>query len=249
MKKLLLSAVMGVSTLVMAQEKNKNVDYQIKAHYGIGGSSPIAWGLPQEIRKIESYNPTLNIGAEMNATKWFSDEQKWGVRVGVHFENKGMKTKAKVKNYHTEISQDNEKIEGYFTGLVQTNLKNTLITLPVSAVYKVSPKWNLYAGLYMSGMVDKSFTGQVSDGYLHQDTPVGNRILFEGQDSAPYDYSDELRTFQWGAQIGAEWYLGNHFFLSPEINYGFNQIFKSDFKTISYSLHNIYLNVGFGYKF
>lgn len=245
---------MGVSTLAIAQEEtptkeNNKIDYQIRAHYGIGGSSPIAWGLPREIRKIESYNPTLNIGAEMNATKWLSDQQKWGIRAGVRFENKGMKTKARVKNYHTEISQDGDKLQGYFTGLVQTNVKNTHITIPVSAVYKASPKLNLYAGVYASGLVDKSFSGDVSDGYLHQDTPVGNKVLFDNGSSATYDYSDEIRTFQWGAQIGAEWYFANNLFFFPEVNYGFNQIFKSDFKTISYNLHNIYLNVGFGYKF
>ena len=40
-----------------------------------------------------------------------------------------------------------------------------------------------------------------------------------------------------------------HFILFPELNYGINGIFKSEFKSISFALHNIYLNLGFGYKF
>lgn len=260
MKKIFLSAIMGFSTLALAQENtqiekdnqhffNHNIDYQVKANASIGGSSPIAWGLPREIRKIENYTPLPDLGLEINATKWLSDQQKWGIRVGLRSETKGMKTKARVKNYHTEISQEGDKLQGYFTGLVETKVKNTYITIPVSAVYKLSPKWNIYAGLYVSSAVDKTFEGNVSDGYLHQDTPVGNKVLFDNDSFATYDYSNEVRTFQWGAQIGTEWYFAGNFFFFPELNYGFNQIFNSDFKTISYSLHNIYLNVGFGYKF
>ena len=35
-------------------------------------------GMPREIRKIESYNPTLALGLEANATKWVSEDRKWG---------------------------------------------------------------------------------------------------------------------------------------------------------------------------
>jgi hypothetical protein len=34
--------------------------------------------------------------------------------VGVRVEGKGMKTKAEVKNYLTEIKQDNSKVRGYY---------------------------------------------------------------------------------------------------------------------------------------
>ena len=46
-----------------------------------------------------------------------------GIRVGVRVEGKGMKTKAEVKNYLTEIKQDNSKVRGYYTGKVQTTVK------------------------------------------------------------------------------------------------------------------------------
>ena len=79
--------------------------------------------MPREIRKIESYNPTLALGLEANATKWISEDKKWGIRLGVRVEGKGMKTKAEVKNYLTEIKQDNSKVRGYYTGKVQTTVK------------------------------------------------------------------------------------------------------------------------------
>ncbi|NLX81119.1 MAG: outer membrane beta-barrel protein, partial [Proteiniphilum sp.] len=65
----------------------------------------------------------------------------------------------------------------------------------------------------------------------------------------PYDFSNDLRTFQWGAQIGGEYALKRNFNIFANLDYDFNNVFKSDFTAITFSMHNIYLNIGFGYKF
>lgn len=169
--------------------------------------------------------------------------------MGLRFEGKGMTTEATVKNYLTEIIQDKSKIRGYYTGRVKTTVKNTYITFPISAVYHLSNKWSVYGGLYLSGLIDKNFDGYVSDGYLRQNTPVGAKITFEEGGSAPYDFSDEVNKFQWGAQLGGEWTMNKHFRLFADLTYGFNGVLNSDFTAISFSMHNIYLNLGFGYQF
>ncbi|AKH94153.1 PorT family protein [Elizabethkingia anophelis] len=261
MKKILLSILLtlGAGSIISAQQTetttsaskpnffNTDIDYQVRANYSIGGSAPM--GMPREIRKIESYNPTLALGLEANATKWVSLDRKWGIRVGVRVEGKGMKTKAEVKNYLTEIKQDNSKVRGYYTGKVQTTVKNSYITVPVSAVYRLSDKWNLYGGLYFSGLIDKNFDGYVSDGYLRQNTPTGPKITFSEGSTATYDFSNEVRKFQWGLQLGAEWSMNKHFVLFPEFTYGINGLLNKNFDAISFSMHNVYLNMGFGYKF
>lgn len=226
---------------------NTNVDYSVQAQFSIGGSSPL--GFPNTIRKIESFNPGFKFGLEANATKWIQGDSKWGVRLGVRFEEKGMKTKAKVKSYLTEVVEDNSKIRGYFTGTVQTNVSNTYLTMPVSAVYKLTNDWNLYGGLYFSALVDNTFDGYVTDGYLRQNTPTGTKVTFEDGSQAPYDFSENVRKFQWGTQLGAEWKMNKHFKLLSDITYGFNNIFEKDFSSIDFSMHNIYLNIGFGYNF
>ncbi|KUY31001.1 porin family protein [Elizabethkingia ursingii] len=261
MKRVLLTILLslGTSSIISAQQAeantssakpnffNTDIDYQIRANYSIGGSTPL--GMPREIRKIESYNPTLALGLEANATKWISEDKKWGIRLGVRVEGKGMKTKAEVKNYLTEIKQDNSKVRGYYTGKVQTTVKNSYITVPISAVYRLSDKWNLYGGLYFSGLIDKNFDGYVSDGYLRQNTPTGPKITFSEGSTAIYDFSNEVRKFQWGFQLGAEWSMNKHFVLFPEFSYGINGLLNKDFDAISFSMHNVYLNMGFGYKF
>lgn len=224
-----------------------SMDYSIRAQFSIGGSSPL--GLPREIRKIESYNPTLQMGLEANATKWLSDEQKWGVRLGVRVEGKGMKTMASVKGYLTEVIQDNQAIRGYYTGKVHTTVKNTYVTLPISLVYKVNKSWNIYGGLYFSGLIDQHFDGYVTEGYLRQNVPNGTKIDFEDGARADFDFSDEVNNFQWGTQIGGEWKMNKNFRLFAEGTYGINPVLNKDFEAISFSMHNIYLNLGFGYQF
>ena len=238
MKKIFLAvlATFGLSAIGFAQQNGnfftRNMEYQFKTNLSLGGSTPL--GIPREIREIKHYTPVqLILGLEADATKWFSDNQRWGIRVGIR----------------TEVIQGDEKIKGYFTGTVKTLVRNTYVIIPVSAVYRVAPRWKIYGGLYAGLLIDKEFSGHVSDGYLRQDTPVGTKITFEDGTRAEYDFSDELRLFQWGAQLGAEWHLSKHFILFPELNYGINGIFKPDFKSISFSMHNIYLNLGFGYKF
>ena len=73
--------------------------------------------------------------------------------------------------------------------------------------------------------------------------------MFSEGSTAIYNFSNELRKFQWGTQLGAEWFINDHFILFPEFTYGINGLMNKDFNSISFSLHNISLNMGFGYKF
>lgn len=255
MRKIILGIALLIGIMCNAQQAetsknhffNTNIDYQIRANFSIGGSTPI--GIPREIRKIESYNPMILLGAEINTTKWFSDEKIWGIRLGIRSERKGMETKAQVKNYITEIEKSGEKIRGYYTGMVKTEVINSYISLPISVVYRISDRWNLYAGGYFSRAIYQQFKGSVSEGYLRQDTPIGAKISFEQNEQAKYDFSDKIQKTEWGALLGAEWYLNDKFCFFPEITYSFNSLLNPNFEAISFSLHNVYLNLGFGYSF
>lgn len=59
----------------------------------------------------------------------------------------------------------------------------------------------------------------------------------------------DLRKFQWGGQIGVSWLAYKRLSINANLEWGFNSIFNSSFKTISFSLYPIYLNLGFGYNF
>ncbi len=227
---------------------NTNMDYELNAHFSIGGSAPM--GMPVEIRSIEKYNPNLQLGLGVHATKWLDDESDWGVRLGASAAKLGMETKARVKHYKTEVLMDNTYIEGIFTGLVETHVENTYLTVPLSLVYRLSSRWSLYGGPHVAFTLNSRFDGFVSDGdfYEGNDT-TGNLIVFGNNEQASYDFSDEISKIQWGVQVGGEYRYKKHLIFFSHLDYDINNLFKSDFKSISFSLHNIYLNLGFGYRF
>ncbi len=225
-----------------------NTEFQIRAGFSIGGFAPIPF--PTEIRKVESYNPTMVLGLEANVTKWLDDNRKLGFRLGLRAEGRGMKTEAQVKDYYTEVIGDGgQKVTGNFTGMVQTTVKNSYFTIPVLAIYGVTERWNLYAGPYFSALTEKNFSGYVSDGYLREGGATGSKLIFEGDNKGPYDFSDDLRIFQWGVMAGGEFTLRKHLQLFSELTWGMNDLFQKDFNTITFDMYAIYLNFGFGYRF
>lgn len=144
----LLSVLLVVPDMLRAQnDQNKGIinsylvglEYEVKAGIGIGGTSPIP--LPEEIRSIDSYNPTLKIAIEGNVTKWIDPARTWGIMLGIRLESKGMKTDARVKNYSMEIIGDGgEQVKGYWTGKVKTKVNNSYLTVPLLAAWCVSPR-------------------------------------------------------------------------------------------------------------
>lgn len=224
------------------------ISYDVRAGINIGGSSPIP--LPQEIRSIDSYSPGLAITIEGYATKWINNKKNFGISVGLRLDSKNMKTEATVKNYNMAIiSETGGKVEGLWTGGVKTRAKMSLLSFPVLGVYKISDRWKISAGPYFSYMMDGDFDGNVYEGHLRTPDATGSKIIFEGENIATYDFSNELRKFQWGAQIGGEWKAYKHLTVHADLTWGLNDIFNNNFKTITFSMYPIYLNFGFGYAF
>lgn len=221
------------------------LEYEVFAGVNIGGASPVP--VPNEIRKIESYDPELNLNIGVRATKMFDD--RWGARVTLKFETKGMNTRARVKNYGMEIMQDGSILQGNWTGNVQTKFSASYVTLPITAVYRINSRWSVNAGPYVSYCLNREFSGYVYEGYLREGDPTGNKVVFEGDARASYDFSHDMRRFQWGAQLGGSWAAFRHFSVIADLTWGFNGIFKSSFKTVKFDMYPIYLNLGFAYKF
>ncbi|MCR5078181.1 MAG: PorT family protein [Prevotella sp.] len=222
-------------------------EFEVRAGLNIGGASPLP--LPVEIRKINSYSPKLNGALEGTVTKWLGERQQWGVSAGLKVEEKGMQTGATVKNYSMEIIDEGSHVAGYWTGYVKTDYNTTLLTLPVMANYRLGNRWKVRAGLFGSLKLDGDFSGYVRDGYLREGTPVGEKVSFTDGKTASYDFSSSLRHFQWGAQMGATWRAFSHFTVNADLTWAFNDIFESSFKTVTFNLYPIYLNLGFGYRF
>ena len=248
---LLLLVCMSYAVTVQGQEERSKsilksltvgLEYRLKAGFNIGGTSPLP--LPAEIRKINSYNPTTTFSIEGDVVKTFD---KWGISTGIRLETKGMKTDATVKNYHMKmIANDGGEMEGQWTGGVTTTVKQSLLTIPVLAIYKVSKRWELELGPWFSYLTSGEFFGTAYDGYIRNLNPTGEKVNVI---SATYEFNDDLRNFQWGLQFGAQWRAFSHLNVSGNITWGMMSIFKKDFDTITFDMYPIYANLGFAYVF
>lgn len=235
------------NTTIQPLPTKKTWEHEVKVGVNMGGATPLP--MPVEIRKIGSYDPKVNVTAEATATKWFGESQKWGISAGLKYEEKDMATGAYVKNYSMEILNDGNKVAGYWTGYVNTDYHTSLLTAPIMANYRINKHLKVRAGLYASVVLNEQFTGHVSNGYLREGTPVGEKLSFTDDNTASYDFTCDLRDYQWGGQLGATWYAYKHFTVNTDLTWAFNNIFEPEFKTISFDLYPIYLNVALGYSF
>ena len=218
---------------------------RLSAGCNIGGTAPLP--LPREIREIDGYNPGLNLAIEGTVEKSFRNTP-WGIRWGIRFETKGMTTKAETKNYHMEAwnTDGSGQVVGAFTGKVKTSVKNTYITLPVLAVYNINERWNISAGAYASYLLEGEFTGAAYDGYIRDQNPTGEKAEVT---RAEYDFSNDIRKFNWGLQAGGEYKAYKHLAVFANLQWGMNGIFPGDYGSVTFDLYPIYGTLGFTYLF
>lgn len=249
--------LLAATTTLQAQEdRNRGIiqsalyglEYEVRAGFNIGGTTPIP--LPTEIRALTGYSPNINLALGGDIIKWLGRQKEWGVILGLRLETKGMEAEARTKNYSMEIIGDGgERMAGRWTGKVKTKYRSSFFSIPILAAWKANDRLRVTAGPYISFMTSGDFSGHVFDGYLREGDPTGNKVTFSGSSIAPYDFSEYLRTFQWGVQAGIAWRAFRHLNVHADLQWGLNDIFHSDFQTITFAMYPIYLNVGFGYAF
>lgn len=248
MKRYILSALMLALCAVQSFGIDifDNLHYQVRLGYNIGGTAPV--GMPAEIRSLDKFKLKNNCLLGLDAYKPLTEQ--WGIIAGFHYENKGMETDAKVKNYHMEMRYGDQVIEGMFTGNVVTKVEQWMVTMPIQAAYNVSDKLRLKAGPYFSYVMSNDFSGYAYDGYLREGDPTGQKVELghdEGE-RGDYDFTDNLRHWQFGVDVGADWYFSHRLGMYADLSWGLSAIFQKDFKTISQKLYPIYGSVGLIYK-
>jgi len=265
MRKIILAALLACSANMTWADDNMhkewsawnkflhNYTYYARIGYNIGGTAPI--GMPASIRTLHSYTLQPNFSLGIDAYHPISG--KWGYIGGIRFENKGMKTDAGVKNYHMKIVRGGETLEGIFTGSVVTKVDMSMITVPITMTYDLSDKVRVKMGLYASYITAKKFEGWAYDGYLRRQEegmekgdPTGQKVVLgsEANERGEYDFSDDMRNWQFGIDLGADWYITKRWGVSADLKWGLNGIFKKDFSVIEQTMYPIYGTIGVSYQ-
>ncbi|WP_176885062.1 porin family protein [Dyadobacter soli] len=246
MKRLHLLILLLAFALDTAAQNGKKVSFTVRAGLSIGAATPV--GIPASIRKIESYNPGFQPGIEAGLDYRFSPN--FGLATAIRFEQKGMTTDARVKAYYTTFneagSDGHQSVTGYFTGRVKTEIKNSYLTLPLHLTYHPKSDFTFKAGGFVSLLLDNRFAGDARDGYIRNQTPTGER---EDIDAASYDFSENVRRINAGVEIGADYRINSGLFVSANLNYALTPLMEPGFRSIDFGMHNIYLNLGIGYRF
>lgn len=223
-----------------------SLQLKARAGYNIGGTAPIP--LPETIRSIDGYSLTPSFMVGVDASLPLSP--KWGIAVGVRFENKGMKGDVTTKAYRMEVVKGESRLSGLFTGHVSQKVTQWMFTVPVQATLQLGRNVTLKGGPYLSLLLSKEFSGIASDGYLREGNPTGAKILMGNREGewASYEFNDNMRDLQFGVGIGADWQLYKGLGVSADLNWGLTGIFPSDFKTVEQTLYPIYASIGVFYR-
>lgn len=219
---------------------------RIRTSYNMGATSPLP--LPASIRSIDAFHPTASLAVGADVTCHLGE--RFGLTAGVRFENKGMNAEVTVKSYPMEMTKGSSQLNGLFTGHVKQKVTQWMLTMPLQASFSLSQSVSVKGGPYFSLLVSKSFSGIAFDGYLRQGNPTGPKIEIGNTEGewATYDFSDNIRSLQWGISVGLDWLITHHIGFSADLFWGLSGLFQSDFKTVEQTLYPIYGSIGVSYQ-
>ncbi|QJB31415.1 PorT family protein [Chitinophaga oryzae] len=245
----LVAALLLTAGQLSAQQKDKkettftpHLEHRIIAGFNFGASAPV--NLPNTIRKINGYWPEFSpsLGYELG----YRITPKWGAAIGVKLDYKGMGTKDEVMYFPTIITTDDGgTFSGIFTGKNKTTVRNAYVVLPLSATFTPNQKWRFSLGGYAAWLFSSNFYGNVSDGYIRNGGPTGEKVII---DHATFDFGTDVRKFDIGLQGGALRKVGRKLEVMGNLNWGLRPLFPGDFKGLDFPLYNIYLTLGVAYK-
>ena len=243
---LTLTAALLTAAPALAAGLLDNLTYYLRFGYSIGGTTPM--GMPATIRSMDKYtlSPSFNLG--LGVYKGF--DRHWGVTTGMYLENKGMKVDATVKNYHMAFMHGGQRLEGNFTGGVSMDVEQWMLTLPLMATYSFNNKVSVYLGPYLSYVRSHKFTGYAHGGYIRIGDPTGAKVEIGSDEGSrgTYDFSDNMRSWQFGMMAGVNWTFHKRWGCFADLSWGFTDIFHESFDTIEQDLYPVYGTIGISYR-
>lgn len=254
-KILLATLLLVLPTALAAQKSDKWTEWGpggltgggwiVRVGYVIGGTSPLP--VPAEIRAINSFKPLG--GITFGADYYHMFTRRVGLQAGVHFFHEGFSTSADVKNYRMGITQGNNYLEGNFTGVDVTNTTLTGITIPLAATFRLSPRWNVGVGPFFSFVAKGTFDGEVTDGYLREGDPTGQKIDITADNPATYDFAANMNHFYWGLEFVFDYKAMKHLNVFGGFDWSLTSIFPKSFVTVPFNMYPLYAKIGVAYRY
>lgn len=270
---LLLICFVAVTASAQGLDVKETYNITARAGYSVGGTIPL--GFPAEVRKLNSYSPKGNCRVGADVERMLND--KFGVQVGLFFERRGFKSDVSLRQFDVILERGGERITGPFTGNVVINIVQTGITLPIQGSWWINNRSKLKFGPYISYNVSRSFDGYAYgnkvygadgnwngeyDAYLRRGEVRGEKIaignITTDETGATIDkrgtfsgeeFNGYLRKFQWGVDLGYDYYFNKHLGAFADLTYGCNSAFNgAEGNPVTMGLHPLYFTLGVVYK-
>ncbi len=210
----------------------------------LGATSPVP--LPATVRKINSWNPGLNLSVGYEGL--YRLRKKWRFGFGLKLDFKGMTVNNQVLYMRTQITvqsgSSSGSFEGYFSGRNETKVKNTYFTMPVYIAYKPAKTWRLKLGAYVGFLFHSQFTGRVYDGYIRNGSPIGEKISVN---EAAFDLSRKQKRWDYGILAGTQHSINSSISVIANINWGLSPVLEAG-DGVDFNVYNIFLNLGLAYR-
>ncbi|MFR9166755.1 MAG: porin family protein [Dysgonomonas sp.] len=243
-KKYIILSLMALFTIPMFGIDPNKLEHRIVVGFNLGATTPTS--IPVEVRELKGWWPQFT--PQLGYNILYKTDTKWGVGTGILLDYKGMGAKVRAKYIHTKVEYDGSLLEGYFVGTNETRVKTAHVTIPLFATYSFNDKWRVRAGGYASYAFSTSFKGEVYDGYLRVDDPTGTKIEFKDGGKATFDFSSDIRDFDFGVLVGGEMKLNQKFNLYGNLSWGLRPIFSKEKRVMDFDMYNIYFALGVAYK-
>jgi hypothetical protein len=245
MKRFLLYTFLLFAFNLSAQDAQRAFEHNFFAGLNIGASAPLS--LPATIREINAYVPGFNPSLGYECVYYLKG--KWRAGAGVKLDYKGMTVKDRVMYMRTKITVESGSstggFEGYFTGDNETEVHNAYLSFPVNMIYDFNSRWRMKLGGYAAWLIKSGFSGNVSNGYMRNETPVGEKIII---DHASFDLGKEQNTWDFGVNAACERSIGKNFGVAAGLMWGLRPLFSSANSSMDFKMYNVYGTLGAIYK-
>jgi hypothetical protein len=190
----------------------------------IGGAVPFpVSNIPGTINAYPQINPALGANISLSLIKG------WGLGLEVNYKTVAMRADARVNNQ--KFNMDNATM--YFTGTTKTEMKFTMLEVPLYAKYRFSDRNFAFAGLYYSHIFTGHFVADPIKGYSGAAPDIAE---ITNVSDITMDFSPYMDDWDWGALIGYERAIFDRLKMAIRFSSGFKDVFKAANSYFDYSM-------------
>ncbi|MBI9052632.1 MAG: outer membrane beta-barrel protein [Bacteroidales bacterium] len=207
----------------------------------LGGAIPFPLSdIPEGAGGTPKPYPSMGLGAEYNLN------DKWQIALELNYHLIAFSADADV------VSQAFYYDDGtpmYYSGKTETDVELRMVEFPFLAFYKLKEGRRFLFGMYYSRILEGRFETKGINGIYSPDKNITDNAVLPGPEvTIPYDFNENIDSFDYGILIGYSYDINHRFYLWSRLNIGFKSIFEKEFENIDYEMYQVRINLGVSYK-